>query len=172
MLFCDILLKAGSVIKSTAAGEDGSRTLPVEGDQLPVYAALLVQVSMPDTADYFFRLGPDPLSINTYRARVFVQFGVGGSVAGPGPVLALTEYATGTPAPLVVHYAFGASGAETRLFINPGAAEPATADATITEPASAAPLNLGTVALRQGNNTSALVLNGLNYSKTLVVTMQ
>jgi hypothetical protein len=169
----DYPVSGGNAAVLTAAGEDVSRTFPVvEGDQLPVYAALLVQVNTPNVADYFFHLGPDPLSIN-YRARVFVraaattgfvQFGVGSSVAGTVPVFAPTEYPVGTPVLLVVRYTFGANGAETSLFINPGAAEPATVDATIAEPASAAPLNLGTVALRQGNNTSAMVLDGLRVA--------
>lgn len=155
---------ANAAAALTGSGEDVSRTFPSQTAGSAVYASLLVNVSASSGADYFFHFGPDPIS-TTFRARVFVrpgatsgqvQFGVSGS--GTTTVYAPGEYALNTPHLLVLRYVFGPSGTETRLYVNPGASEPATADARNTEAATSAPANLGSVALRQGGTSAPLVL--------------
>ncbi|MCB2409139.1 T9SS type A sorting domain-containing protein [Hymenobacter lucidus] len=168
----------GNAASLTATGEDVHRTFAPVAPGTPVYASFLVQVNSSPSADYFFHLGPDPIS-TTYRARVLVkpaatagkiQFGVSGS--GTAAVYDATEYETGTPYLLVVRYSFGSSGTETRLYVNPGTSEPTAAGATSTEAASSAPLNIGAVALRQGSNTSPLLFDGLRVGTTFAVVRQ
>jgi hypothetical protein len=162
---------SGLAASLAASGEDVNRPFPAQGAGTSVYAALLVRVSTANTTgDYFFHLGPDPLS-TTYRARLYVkaaatngklQFGVSGS--GTTTVYAPAEYDLNRTYLLVLRYVFGPSGTETRLYVNPGQTEPATAEATSTEAASSAPANLGSVALRQGPSTSPLVVDGLRIA--------
>jgi hypothetical protein len=154
-----------------ASGEDVSRPFPSQGAGTAVYASLLVSVNAVTTADYFFHLGPDPLS-TTFRGRLYVrpaatagkiQFGVSGS--GTTTQYAPAEYELKQTYLLTVRYVFGPSGTETRLYVNPGGqTEPATADATNTEAASSAPANLGSVALRQSANTTQLLVDGLRVA--------
>ncbi|GAA3984955.1 hypothetical protein [Hymenobacter antarcticus] len=161
---------SGNAASLVASGEDVNRPFLSQGAGTNVYAALLVRVNTASAADYFFHLGPDPLS-TTFRARLFVkaaptsgkvQFGVSGS--GTATVYAPTEYDLNRTYLLVLRYVFGLSGTETRLYVNPGQAEPATADATSTEAASSAPANIGSVALRQGPSTSPLLVDGLRIA--------
>ncbi|TGE20910.1 T9SS type A sorting domain-containing protein [Hymenobacter metallicola] len=168
----------GNAAALTASGEDIHRTFAPVAPGTPVYAAFLVQVGSSTGADYFFHLGPDPIS-TTYRARVLVkpgttagkvQFGVSGS--GTTAVYDPTEYETGTPYLLVVRYSFGSSGTETRLYVNPGVSEPTASNATSTEAATSSPTNIGSVALRQGSNTSPLLLDGLRVGTTFAVVRQ
>jgi hypothetical protein len=154
-----------------ASGEDVSRTFPAQAAGSAVYASVLVNVSSANTADYFLHLSPDPV-VSTFRARLFVrsatggklQFGVSGS--GTTTQYAPTLYEPGVTYLLVLRYTFGPSGTETRLYVNPGASEPTTADALNTEGASSAPASIGAVALRQGSNTSPLLLDGLRVANS------
>ncbi|UOQ53049.1 hypothetical protein [Hymenobacter cellulosivorans] len=168
----------GNAAALTATGEDVHRTFAPVAAGTPVYAAFLVQVSSSPAGDYFFHLGPDPIS-TTFRARVLVrpvaatdkiQFGVSGS--GTTAVYDPTEYELGTPYLLVVRYSFGSTGTETRLYVNPGVAEPTNSNATSREAATSAPANIGAVALRQGNSTSPLLLDGLRVGTTFGVVRQ
>lgn len=160
----------GNAAALTASGEDVHRTFPSQTAGTAIYATLLVNVSAVNGADYFFHLGPDPIS-TTFRARLFVraastsgkvQFGVSGS--GTATIYSPTEYDLNTTHLLMVRYVFGPSGTETRLYINPGAQEPTTADAVNTEAATSAPTNIGSVAFRQGANTSPLRIDGLRVA--------
>ncbi|WBO86810.1 hypothetical protein [Hymenobacter yonginensis] len=162
---------ANTAASLAASGEDVSRTFPSQGAGTAVYASLLVSVNAVTTADYFFHLGPAPLS-TTFRGRLYVrpaatagkiQFGV----AGSGTIqYAAAEYELKQTYLLTMRYVFGPSGTETHLYVNPGQAEPATADATSTEAASSAPANLGSVALRQSANTTQLLVDGLRVANS------
>ncbi|UOQ75118.1 T9SS type A sorting domain-containing protein [Hymenobacter cellulosilyticus] len=168
----------GNAAALTGTGEDVHRTFAPVAAGTPVYASFLVQVNSAPGTDYFFHLGPDPIS-TTFRARVLVkpaattgkiQFGVSGS--GTTAVYDPTEYELGTSYLLVVRYNFGSTGTETRLYVNPGVSEPAGSNATSAEAASSSPANIGSVALRQGSSTSPLLLDGLRVGTTFAVVRQ
>jgi len=155
----------------TASGEDVHRTFPEQAAGTAVYASVLVNVSAAGTADYFLHLSTDPV-VSTFRARLFVRSATGGKlqfgVSGSGTTTQYdpTLYDLNTTYLLVMRYTFGPSGTETRLYVNPGASEPTTANATSTEAASSAPAGIGAVALRQGANTSPLLLDGLRVANS------
>ncbi|WP_426491300.1 beta strand repeat-containing protein [Hymenobacter sp. 102] len=155
----------------TASGEDVSRTFPAQAAGTAVYASALVSVSSASTADYFLHLSTDPV-VSTFRARLFVRSASGGKiqfgVSGSGTTTQYdpTLYELNTTYLLVMRYTFGPSGAETKLYVNPGQSEPAVAGATSTESATSAPSSIGAVALRQGSNTSPLLLDGLRVANS------
>ncbi|WP_148103394.1 hypothetical protein [Hymenobacter rigui] len=155
----------------TASGEDVSRTFPAQAAGTAVYASALVNVSSASTADYFLHLSTDPV-VSTFRARLFVRSASGGKiqfgVSGSGTTTQYdpTLYELNTTYLLVMRYTFGPSGAETKLYVNPGQSEPATSGATSTESATSAPGSIGAVALRQGSNTSPLLLDGLRVANS------
>ncbi|UOQ75982.1 T9SS type A sorting domain-containing protein [Hymenobacter sp. 5516J-16] len=161
----------GKAAALTASGEDVNRSFePVYG-RTPVYASFLVNVSNVSAAgDYFFHLGPKVIG-TTFRSRVFVrktatgklQFGISGSGAA---TYAPGEYELNTTHLVVVKYSFDETGSVSQLFLNPTTtlAEPATASASSTETGTtpAAPNdNIGSVALRQGSASPALVVDGI-----------
>ncbi|MCA8830485.1 beta strand repeat-containing protein [Hymenobacter pini] len=162
---------ANAAAALTASGEDVNRTFASQGAGTAVYASVLVNVSSASTADYFLHLSPDPVA-STFRARLFVRAATGGKVqfgvSGSGTTTQWDPafYELGTTYLLTLRYTFGPSGTETRLYVNPGQSEPATANATSTEAASSAPASIGAVALRQGSNTSPLQLDGLRVANS------
>ncbi|MBX0293148.1 fibronectin type III domain-containing protein [Hymenobacter sp. HSC-4F20] len=165
-------LTAGSAAAAlTATGEDVHRTFIPQPAGTAVYASVLVNVSSAGTADYFLHLSPDPV-VSTFRARLFVRSAAGGriqfGVSGSGTTTQYdpTSYELNQTYLLLVRYTFGPSGTETRLYVNPGQTEPTTANAISTEAASSAPDNIGAVALRQGANTSPLLLDGLHVANS------
>nr|WP_157886836.1 cellulose binding domain-containing protein [Hymenobacter sp. PAMC 26628] len=158
----------GNAAAIVASGEDVGRGFAPVAPRTPVYVSYLVNVASATTAgDYYFHLGPAPLSTN-FRSRVFVrrnaatgkvQFGISGSAAA---TYGTTDYELNTTYLLVVKYSFDETGNLAQLFVNPPAdAEPATADVSAAEAASTSPANIGTVALRQGASSPNLVVDGL-----------
>ncbi|KUG09091.1 T9SS type A sorting domain-containing protein [Solirubrum puertoriconensis] len=163
--------RAGRGAALTANGQDVHRTFAPQPPGTAMYASLLVNVSSATAGgDYFFHLAPDPLD-NTFRARLFVraaatagkvQFGVSGSTS-TASAWTSTEYDANTTYLLVLKYVFGPSGTETRLYVNPGLVEPATADLSKVEDASSAPASIGAVALRQGS-AQVLTADGIRVA--------
>ncbi|MET4107701.1 hypothetical protein [Hymenobacter sp. UYP22] len=157
----------------SASGEDVSRTFPGQAAGTAVYASVLVSVSSASSADYFLHFSTDPVA-STFRARLFVRSATGGKlqfgVSGSGSSTTIqwdpTPYELNTTYLLTMRYLFGPSGTETRLYVNPGQTEPATANVTSTESATSAPASIGAIALRQGSNTSPLLLDGLRVANS------
>ena len=162
----------GNATALTGSGEDVNRPFAPVYARTPVYASFLVNVSSATTTgDYFLHLGPANLG-STFRPRVFVrrsgtgklQFGISG---GGAPTYAATEYELNTTYQLVVKYVFDESGNVSQLFINPdAAAEPATATISVSEAGTSSPSDIGTLALRQGSSSPALVIDGIRVGTT------
>jgi hypothetical protein len=163
----------GNAAVVTANGEDVSRSFTPVTPRTPVYVSYLVNVASATVAgDYYLHLGPTPLSSN-FRSRVFVrrgtttdkvQFGISGSGTAS---YSTTDYNLNTTYLLVVKYTFDENGNLSQLFVNPaGATEPTTADASSAEAASSSPVNIGTVALRQGTSSPNLVVDGIRVGNT------
>ncbi|MFC7667588.1 T9SS type A sorting domain-containing protein [Hymenobacter humi] len=167
----------GNAAAIVANGEDVNRTFEPVYARTAVYASVLVNVSnVNTTGDYFFHLAPKSIG-STFRGRVFVrrvgtsakvQFGVSGG--GSAIAYSTAEYDLNTTHLLVLKYTFDEASNETQLFINPTAdTEPATADLTSRETGTTpgAPNdNIGTVALRQGGSSPALLVDGIRIGTT------
>ncbi|MFD1875636.1 T9SS type A sorting domain-containing protein [Hymenobacter bucti] len=163
----------GNAAALTGNGEDVSRTFAsLVMPRTPVYVSYLVNVASATAAgDYYLHLGPAPLGSNFY-SRVFVrrsttsgkvQFGISGSSTA---TYSTTDYDLNTTYLLVVKYTFDENGNLAQLFVNPaGDTEPTTATVSSAE-TSAAPANIGTVALRQGSSSPNLVVDGLRVGNT------
>lgn len=162
----------GNATALTGSGEDVNRQFAPVYARTPVYASFLVNVSSATTTgDYFLHLGPANLG-STFRPRVFVrrtgtgklQFGISGSGAA---TYNTTEYELNTTYQLVVKYVFDETGNVSQLFINPAAAaEPATANVSVSEAGTSSPSDIGTLAIRQGSSSPALVLDGIRIGTT------
>jgi hypothetical protein len=166
----------GNATAVTGNGEDVSRSFASVAPRTPVYVSYLVNVASATAAgDYYFHLGPNPLSTN-FRSRVFVrrgttaskvQFGISGSATA---TYSTTDYDLNTTYLLVVKYTFDEQGNLSQLFVNPAAdTEPTTPAASSTEAASTSPANIGTVALRQGSSSPNLLFDGLRVGNTYQV---
>jgi len=166
----------GNAAALTGNGEDVSRTLAASvTPRTPVYVSYLVKVNSATAAgDYYLHLGPTPLGSSFY-SKVFVrrsptagatnkvQFGISGSGTA---VYSTTDYDLSTTYLLVVKYTFDENGNLAQLFVNPtGDTEPTTAAVSSAE-TTAAPANIGTVALRQGSSSPNLVVDGLRVGNT------
>lgn len=169
----------GDEVSLVASGEDVNKgfTPQTTGS---FYSSFLVNVtSTSATGDYFFHLGPSALG-TAFKARVFVKndggtnlaFGIthtGGS-SNP-PVYTAFNYALNTTYLIVVKYTFvdGTANDIVSLIINPviGGTEP-TATVTAADPSQSDPVDMGTVALRQGTtaNTVNVKLDGIRVGST------
>lgn len=162
----------GNDITLTTTGQDVNRKFASVYAGTPVYASFLVKVTSAGAADYFFHLGPAVLSSN-FKGRVFAQqgsttskvkFGISGN--GVNVNYSTTEYNVGETYLLVVKYTFDDASNTSQLFVNPAVdAEPTTAAASVTE-TSGSPTDIGTVALRQGNTTPKLTLDGIRVGNS------
>jgi hypothetical protein len=157
-----------------ASGEDVSRQFTTVYPRTAVYLSFVVTVSSVNTTgDYFLHLGPTTLSSN-FRPRVFVrqttsggaiQFGVSDNGSA---VYTTTTYSLNTPYLLLVKYSFNETGSTSELYVNPDPKSSsayrvsATPDASVTSTTS--PSDIGTLALRQGTNSPALVVDDIQLA--------
>jgi exonuclease III len=151
----------GNAATLTTSGEDVNKAIGTTYNSGTFYTSFLVNFSsVQSTGDYFFHLGPETIG-STYVSRIYAKSTAGGLLLGAG--------ISGTPAYgtevlelnkthlVVIKYTF-ASNDIAEIFVNPvvGGTEPATKYITATTGTD--PLNIGTVALRQGTASSAPAL--------------
>lgn len=164
----------GNRLQLVNTGEDIHKTLTTDVTTGTVYASFLVNVDSARTlGDYFFHLGPNPIS-TTFRARVFVKlaqngnlsFGASfGSTTTVTPTYTDSIYLSGTTYLVVVAYQIvdGTNNDVVKLWINPDLSgiEPASL-LTITD-AGQTDIAIGSFAFRQGGSASGpyLKLDGL-----------
>ena len=166
----------GDMIQLVNTGEDVSKNLPADIATGTAYASMLVRIDSARTlGDYFFHLGPNPIS-TTFRARLFVKLAVNGNLAfglskgstnaSNPPVYGDSIYTTGTTYLIVVAYQIDPTTTSddiVKLWVNPslGGAEP-PAILTLTD-ATQTDISVGSYAFRQGSAASGpyLKLDGL-----------
>ncbi len=154
-------------------GQDVGRGFTVAAGTTDYYASVLANVTnAPSTADYFFALMPTAASSN-FAARVYtkssgsgVQFGI--SFSTSTAVYGSTVYALGTPVALVARYIInpGASDDVLELYafaVSDGIplAKPSTPLATVNGFNGTTEYIPGAVAIRQGNGTQSITLDGI-----------
>ena len=165
----------GNHIQLVNTGQDVNKTLPADITSGTVYASMLVNIDSARTlGEYFFHLGPNPVS-TTFRSRLFVKLAANGNLAfglskgstnaTTPPVYADSIYSPGTTYLVVVAYEIvdGASNDIVKLWVDPdlsGTIPPALL--TITD-ATQTDVNIGTYAFRQGTTAAGayLKLDGL-----------
>jgi len=167
----------GNHIALINTGQDVNKNLTADVTTGNVYAAMLVNIDSARTGDYFFHLGPNPVS-TTFRARVFVKKALNGnlafglskgstSVTNP-PVYTDSIYTTGTTYLLIASYEIvdGASNDAVKLWINPPINSPQPAPLLNLTDATQTDINVGSYAFRQGSSAAAafLKLDGLMIS--------
>jgi hypothetical protein len=166
----------GNMIRLINTGEDVSKNLTADITTGTVYASMLVNIdSARVLGDYFFHLGPNPIS-TTFRARLFVKLAANGNLAfglskgstsaSNPPTYGDSIYTTGTTYLVVVAYQIDPTTTTddvVKLWVNPslGGIEP-PALLTIND-ATQADINVGSYAFRQGSAASGpyLKLDGL-----------
>lgn len=164
----------GGEITLATSGEDVNKSLTSQTEGV-IYASFLVNVSSVSlTGDYFFHLGPSPIS-TTFKGKVFVKrdasnnlaFGVSQS-ANSGTFTAFS-YSLSTTYLVVLKYTItaGTGNDIAAIYVNPtlNSTEPTTGWITNTD-APSDPSNIGSVAIRQGSssNAAALKLDGIRIS--------
>lgn len=164
----------GNMIQLVNTGEDVSKNLAADITTGTVYASLLVNVDSAQSGDYFFHLGPNPIS-TTFRARVFVKKAVNGNLAfglAKGstsvtntPIYTDSIYSTGTTYLVVVAYQFvdGATNDLVKLWVNPDLSGPEPTPLLTKDDPLNTDINIGSFAFRQGPSTASpyLKLDGL-----------
>ena len=172
----------GEEVSLVASGEDVSKTFTAQNTG-SFYASVLVNVtSTSATGDYFFHLGAASMG-TSFKSRVFVKhdggtnlaFGIAhtGGSSNP-PVYTAFNYALNTTYLIIVKYTFvdGTANDVVSLIINPviGATEPA-ATVTAADVSQSDPVDMGTVALRQGTigNLVNVKLDGIRIGSTWAV---
>ena len=164
----------GNHIQIVNTGQDVNKTLTANITSGTVYAAMVVSIDSARTGDYFFHLGPNPIS-TIFRARVFVKkaangnlaFGLskGSTSATVPPIYTDSIYTAGDTCLIVIGYEIvdGTSNDIVKLWVNPSLnyIEP-VALITIDEPTQT-DINIGSYAFRQGTASSGpfLKLDGL-----------
>ncbi|WP_460615617.1 PKD domain-containing protein [Hymenobacter seoulensis] len=168
--------QSGNAAAVVTSGEDVNRTFEPVYARTPVYVSALMKFSNASTTgDYFFHLGPKAIG-GTFRSRVYARKNAAnklqlGISSGTGTVVyAPQEYEFNQTYLVVVKYTFDEAGNVSELFIAPSlTAEPATASARASETGttpSAPNDNIGSIALRQGANSPAVVVDGIRVGTT------
>jgi len=167
--------EAATVIGGSGSREDVHHTFTSQNSG-SVYAFFILNVHADTgTADYFFHLGPSPIS-TTFRGRVFLKDSAGNFAFGlsKGSTSNITytgyNYSRNTTYLLGLRYTFN-TGSTTddavSLWINPSldGTQPAPnltqTDASITDAS-----NIGAVALRQGANYYDVTVDGIRIQAT------
>ena len=164
----------GNMIQLVNTGEDVSKNLAADITNGTVYASLLVNVDSAQSGDYFFHLGPNPIS-TTFRARVFVKKAVNGNLAfglAKGstsvtntPIYTDSIYSTGITYLVVVAYQFvdGATNDLVKLWVNPDLSGPEPTPLLTKDDPLNTDIIIGSFAFRQGPSTASpyLKLDGL-----------
>lgn len=156
-------------------GEDVNKTFTAQTSGT-VYAAFLVNVANANaTGDYFFHLGPSPIS-TTFRGRVFAKkenenlfFGV----ANAGTTTAVyfaTPFSFNTTYLVVLKYNIVDGANNDQVSVNVlsafSASEPTSGWLTATDVITSEPANIGSVGIRQGSTFPTLRLDGIRVAKT------
>lgn len=160
----------GNHIQMLNTGQDVHKTLAADVTSGTVYASMLVNVdSARVLGEYFFHLGPNPIS-TTFRARLFVKLAANGNLAfglSKGstsvtvpPVYTDSIYSAGTTYLVVVAYEIvdGTNNDVVKIWVDPAfsATEP-PALLTVTDPAQT-DINVGSYAFRQGSSAAGAYL--------------
>jgi len=167
----------GNMIRLVNTGEDVSKNLAADITTGTVYASMLVKVDSAQTGDYFFHLGPNPIS-TTFRARVYVKKAVNGNLAfglSKGsttvtntPIYTDSVYTAGTTYLVVVAYQIidGATNDIVKLWVNPSLSGPEPTPLLTKDDPLNTDINIGSYAFRQGPATASayLKLDGLIIS--------
>jgi hypothetical protein len=157
-----------------ASGEDVSRQFTTVYPRTAVYLSFVVTVSSVNTTgDYFLHLGPTTLSSN-FRPRVFVrqaasgnaiQFGVSDNGAAN---YTTATYSLNTPYLLLVKYSFDEAGSTSELYVNPDPKSSSlyrlSAAPDVSVSGTSSPSDIGTLALRQGSSSPALVVDDIQMA--------
>ncbi|WP_305019459.1 T9SS type A sorting domain-containing protein [Hymenobacter cheonanensis] len=163
-----------------ASGEDVSRQFTTVYPRTAVYLSFVVTVSSVNTTgDYFLHLGPTTLSSN-FRPRVFVrqaasgnaiQFGVSDNGAA---VYTTATYSLNTPYLLLVKYSFDETGSTSELYVNPdpkgSSVYRVSATPDVSVSGTTSPSDIGTLALRQGTSSPALVVDDIQLATAFPLT--
>lgn len=170
----------GNSAELRASGEDVSRQFSTVYPRTDVYLSFVVTVSnVNTTGDYFLHLGPTTLSSN-FRPRVFVRQAASGNaiqfgISDNGVASYTTAtYSLNTPCLLLVKYSFDETGTTTELYVNPDPKSSSTyriaAMPDLTVSGTASPSDIGTLALRQGTNSPALVVDDIQLATAFPLT--
>lgn len=142
-----------------------------------VYTSFIVNVAAANVAgEYFLNLGADVIG-TSYYGRVFaktdassklafgIQYTSGGTIV---PTYSGFDYTLNTTYLIVLKYVIDGANSNTSIIINPviGATEPTSGWLTDAQGTQAKPLNIGSVALRQGSASIAgtLKLDGIRVT--------
>jgi hypothetical protein len=164
----------GNMVQLLNTGEDVSKNLAADITSGTVYASMLVNIDSAQSGDYFFHLGPNPIS-TTFRARVYVKKAVNGNLAfglAKGstsatntPIYTDSVYTTGTTYLVVVAYQIvdGATNDIVKLWVNPSLSGPEPTPLLTKDDPLNTDINIGSYAIRQGPATASgyLKLDGL-----------
>lgn len=170
----------GNAAALKASGEDVSRQFPIVYPRTAVYLSFVVTVSSVNTTgDYFLHLGPTTLSSN-FRPRVFVRQAASGNaiqfgVSDNGAAMYTTAtYSLNTPYLLLVKYNFDETGSTSELYVNPdpksSSAYRLSATPDVSVSSTTSPADIGTLALRQGTNSPALVVDDIQLATAFPLT--
>jgi hypothetical protein len=163
-----------------ANGEDVSRQFTTIYPRTAVYLSFVVTVSsVSTTGDYFLHLGPTTLNGN-FRPRIFVrqaasgnaiQFGVSDNGAA---AYTTATYSLNTPYLLLVKYSFDETSSTSELYVNPDPKSSSTyrvsATPDVSVSSTSSPSDIGTLALRQGSNSPALVVDDIQLATAFPLT--
>jgi hypothetical protein len=166
----------GNHIQLINTGQDVNKNLVSAISSGNVYAAFLVNIDSAKTGDYFFHLGPTPIS-TTFRARVFVKKAANGNLSfglakgstnpptNPSPVYTDSVYSTGTTYLIVVSYEIvdGTNNDLVKLWVNPDLSGSQPSALLSVDDPSNTDIIVGSYAFRQGATASGpfLKLDGL-----------
>ncbi|MDP4282106.1 MAG: hypothetical protein Q8867_08145, partial [Bacteroidota bacterium] len=165
----------GNEVTLTTSGEDDNHTF-VSQTSGTIYASFLVKItSASTTGDYFFHLGPSPIS-TIFVARFFAKrdasnnlaFGI--SQTNGAANYTGFAYSLNTTYLVIIKYTInsGSGNDAVSVFINPtlGASEPSPTVSNTDTPND--PVNIGAVALRQGSSSNApgLKLDGIRIGQS------
>ncbi|HOW30950.1 MAG TPA: lamin tail domain-containing protein [Bacteroidales bacterium] len=166
----------GEEITLTSSGEDVNKQFTAQSTGA-VYASFIANItSASTTGDYFFHLGATAMGTN-FKARIFVKkdasnnvaFGVAHSTTAAN--YSGFSYSLNTTYLIVVKYSFvsGTANDVVSIFINPVIGDPEPASPLVSNTDTPTdPIDIGTVALRQGTagNLVGLKLDGIRIGTT------
>ncbi|MFZ4521560.1 MAG: T9SS type A sorting domain-containing protein [Bacteroidales bacterium] len=160
----------GNAADMATSGQDVNNSFTTQSAG-SVYAGFLVSVSSAQTTgDYFIHFAESPITLNSFKGRVFVKKDASSSsiafgISKSSTTVAYTgfTYALNTTYLVVLKYQFSAATTtddNVSIYINPviGAAEPGTPTVSYIDNTQTDANNIGLIALRQGTSSSAAAL--------------
>lgn len=152
----------GGAANLDSNGEDVHKTF-TEQTSGSIYAAFIVKTEATNSAGYFLHLGQSTIG-TTFISRVWVNATGSGVGIGSSAPSTYTSITAGTPTLLVVKYDYSSKVSSLFVFNSFPATEPGTANATFTETASIS--NVGSLGLRQYNNSQRIIVDGIRVATT------